>query len=664
MGEQNSNNLEINVLNGALDAQAGISIAANIYVQHAGAYLGTGPFTLVGSITAAGDIGMQANNKTQFYFKSKAGGSTDMSAYSLSPPAVEKISQTGSIIYRTMQADYQADGSLGTSGHLKAFKLKSDSTQETAPLWDAADRQNVTNRNEKIRTQVAGSFGGTASDFELLSTTAAAAFTGTVGVETLTSSAAQILDPTNAAYAAKLGGRDKTALLGTPWRTNPIIVGKSVLFATDDGILYSVKAGELADGGGALNWGWIPRQLLPHTAKYADLALKHPWGQIAAITQTVKDSSDNYVTETYVVGTAMGGQVHFSIKVSADGDVLQGVSWLDDSVGKFSPGSASLAGDAAGVKAMSANWQGIAGGPSGGAAPTPAAADSGGDPLKVAYVYGDSTAGVELMVRRLDGKDASVPTAVKFKTASGGLAVLPAAAAPVVKVSSNLLYVTDDAIYFGTSSGRVERSDTTGQLVASPGDKDLLATDAILNVNGAPVASGNGSGVVLTAQTARRLTVLKYVGGTWTAPVWWTGLSASGDAESSGENVPKIVTGAGYTTKITAAPDIVNGKVIMYVTKTKVIDSCTTETKGYAFGPLDLLTGAAAPAGSTFKVTENIADNLMNLIGDGQAVGGSGTIFNGKTGVLTGSSKDTGLLAPGAGQIKQRLNWRELTNFF
>lgn len=665
MGSQNSSALEINLLNGNLSFQNNTSVAANFWVQSGTTTLGSGPFTLVGSIVSSGNISLQ-NNESNFYFKAKPSTVTDSSSYSLAPPAVDTATKTGSVIYRTMQRDYQDDGSKAKSGHLKAFKLKSDSTQEATALWDAAQKQDVSDRQSRIYTQTGNaSYSGASGDFELLTNTTSSAFSGVVGTETLTSSAAAILNPTTLS-ADKLGGRYKNSLIGTPWRTAPIIVGKSVLFATDDGILYSVKAGEESDGGGRLNWGWIPRQLLPHTAKYSSMAEKHPWGQISAITETTK-LANGYQTQTYIVGTAMGGQLHFAVKVSADGDALEGVSWIDYQDAKFSPGSGPLGSEAAGIRSVGGAWPGgIAGGPSGGAAPTPAVGGTSLGATKVAYVYGTKAEGMKLMVRFLDGtkNDTQYPAqAVAFRSATTSEGA--ASTAPVVSISSNLLYLNDGAIYFGTDSGRVQSSDSAGKLAVMPGDRNLLVTDAILNINGAPISSGSGNGVALTAQTARRLIVLKLVGGTWTAPVWWTGLNAAGAAESSSEAVPKIVVGSGYKAEITAAPTITNGKVVMYVTKTKTgSTSCDTEVNGYAFGPLDLLTGASAATDARFRITENIPTDLMNLIGAGEAVGGSGTVFEGKSGVLTGTSKDTGLIAPGSNTIKQRLNWRELTNFF
>jgi hypothetical protein len=667
MSAQDSSKLYINVLNGNFTAQNNEAWAANIYVQNGGADMGTGPLTLVGSIVANGNITMQANGNTNFYFQAVATASTDKSSYALTPPAVPAVTSTNSLIYRAVQRDYQDDGTQATSGDLVAYRLNSDSTQNSTAVWSATGKQTASIRGSKLYTQKNITFSGAASDFETLleaQSTDAAAFTGTVGAATLTSTAAAIINPATLT-TTQLAGRYKNALIGQPWRTKPIIVGNSVLFATDDGILYSVAAGET---GGTLNWGWIPRQLLPQTAKYDDMALKHPWGQISSVTETTKttDSSgvSTYVTQTYIVGTAMGGQVHFSLKVSSDGATLQGVSWVDYQASSFSPGSGTDSTGTAGSLAMAGNWSGgIPGGPAGGAAPVPPSSDTSGGATRVAYVYGNSTDGMKMVIRRLNGTDGTI-TPVSFKAA--GNAVTSTTSTATEHISSNLLYVDDSSIYFGTNAGRVDRSDSTGQLSASPGNKDLGVTTPVINVNGSLIASSGGSGLVLTAQTAYRLIALEYLGGTWTAPLWWTGLSTDGTTSSSSStSVPTIPVASGATMQITAAPDIMNGEIFMYVTQTTTdANTCATTVNGYAFGPLALLTGGSEVDNAKFKLTESISSSLLTLIGSGQATGGAGTTFNGVAGILASTTKNTGLLSPSSSTVKQRLNWRELTNFF
>ncbi|MDP5240742.1 hypothetical protein Q9Q94_14445 [Uliginosibacterium sp. 31-16] len=630
MAMQNPDRLQINVYNGDLVTQGSFAIAAGVYVANGAINFSNGtPITVVGEVLGK-SISLQNNAGTQLYYKSTSAATLQADAYSLTPPAIDAITQEGSLIYRAMQSDYRQDGSTpGTSGHLRAFRLKADSSQEDTPVWDAATRMTLADRQSKIFTD------SDAKTFRTLLATPASEFTN----GTLTGSADCIINP-NCQNGAKLGGRDPDSLVGTPWRTHPLIVGQSVLFATDDGILYSISRTT-----GDLQWGWIPRQILPLTGDSAALRSQHPWGQINSAQITVFEGGA-WVSKTYVTGAALGGQLHFAILLSNDGASLSEVVWSDYRANQFSPGSAT--------------WGGFTGLPYGGGAPIVGAGN------KVIYIVGN-----KLVVRNLDGSGT-----VETKTISSS---------SFGNVSSNLIYLNDSSIFFGSSKGRVWQMDINGDVVPGVNDVDLGLTEPVTYLNGARMVSGGGNSLQLLAQSANRVSVLRFFADTWSR-AWFTGVGASSDVQ-----VPYIP--ATNSAWMSAPADIMNGKVVLYYT-TKDFTGC--DVRGYAFGPLSLVDGAASLLGTRYRLIT--ATNLSHYLGKGEAVGGTLTRFKGRYGVWGasagssfkpsgsgsssgsggGSNSGAGNIGTGAGTTDangghldsddnvqtKRLNWRELTNFF
>lgn len=645
MAAQDASRLQINLYNGTLTTQGSFRVAAGIYVANGGIDFGNGsPVTVVGEVVANGNITFQNNTDTQLYYQEISSSTLQTGAYSLTPPVGDKVLlsdgsyglKAGAYVYRTLQRDYRSDNvTAGTSGHLGKFKLLEDTTQEAVSGWDAADSSlnTLTDRAAKIYTD-----NTTGSDFILLTGASSSLFTD----GTNTSSAECIINPA-CSDGAYLNGRDPDSLVGTPWRTYPIIVGDSVLFATDDGILYSVSKDT-----GKLNWGWIPRQIIPLTATQTYLTSKHPWGQITSVTLSKQNSSGAWVDHTYVTGTALGGQLHFSIEVGTDGSTLKSVVWDDYRSGQYSPGSDT--------------WGGYAGRPYGGAAPVERSDSSG----YVAYVVNN-----ELVTRKVDDSTSS-PTdkAIAWLAADRTVSGSP----DFTAVASNLIYLSNSAIYFGGTEGRVWQMNSSGNLKTGAVNVSLGLTEPITFVNGATTVSTSGNGLVLLAQSTSRVTALKYLNEAWTLK-WYTSVGAS----SSG-TVPYIPTA--NNAYLSGPTDIyyANGQanvVLYYTTK----DSTGCDVKGYAFGPIALEDGSGS-ATSTY-------------IGPGEAIGGfitlwqksDGTILSGvlaatagtKTGTSTdsssssGSSSSTATLTTDAETIfiggstsstSQRLNWREMTNFF
>lgn len=635
MESQHPERLQFNLYNGDFQNSDRLSFAAGVYVPNGDfkmtAASGT---TIVGEVLAKRVYNTQNNGGSQFFSKSTAVAVLQTSAYSLTPPVTSSAKvRTGDYVYRAMQNDYRADGvTPGTSGHLKAFTLNANSTHSTEPAWDAAALMSVSERSRRIVTETENWAASTDTDFQALDSTASC-----------------VIDPRASACRGANDPRDPTSLVGVPWRVSPQVVGDSVLFAADDGILYSVNKSS-----GALNWGWIPRQILAiatQTGSAVTMASRHPWGQFNGMKVVTTSTTDNtQVEKTYITGTALGGQLHFSIEVSADGSQLRQVKWLDYAQGEYSPGS--LAPYMDNRSGNENSWPGVVGRPFGGAAPTANLANDG----RVAYVRGN-----KLYIRNIDGSD--TPTGRSLST--GAEAPPDGTTVTVPTITSGLAYRDDASIFFGAGDGKVYESSSSGTLKSSPAVSGLnLGTDPIWYVNSTRLVSASGNSLLLLAQSARRVNILRFANDSWSR-LWWTGLSGTGLGESSATTVSHVRDVVAADNAYLSAPaNIQGGSVIVYYT-TKASE-CSTSA--YVLGPLKLEDGSSAIGDSQFKLNDMTSD--INRIGDGEATGGTLINFNGKNGVLTGSSGtststgQTAAITNKAGTSRQRLNWRELTNFF
>lgn len=662
MNAQHPELLQINIYNGDYTASDHSCIAAGVYVPNGSAILNDASMMVfVGELLAKNITVSQNNSGVYFFSKSTASATLTAGSYSLTPPASDPVITGGSYIYRAMQRDYLSDNTTaGTSGHLMKFALNDDTTQKSTAEWDAAALMTTTIRQSKIYTEDAN------GNFILLQN--APASTLTDGTQTATVTC--IINP-DCNNGASLAGRDASSLVGTPWRTYPILIGDSqlasngsanaaykggsVLFATDDGILYSVDRDT-----GALNWGWIPAKIVPMTATPANLILKHPWGQISSMSLYKTGSDGKLAEHTYVTGTALGGQLHFAIEVDNYGKSLKSVVWQDYRSGQYSPGS-----DA---------WGGIAGRPYGGAAPTAQIGGTG----KVAYAVNN-----QIVTRQIDDSTTAATTSSLAWYSSDRTSGAPVWDDSTIKVSSNLIYMGDSAIYFGGSNGRVWQTTSAGHLKSGAVNIDLSldGKEAITFLNGATINSTSGNSLILLAQSTSRVTTLKYLNGAWTYN-WYTSVGVS-----SPTTVAYIPSGS--NAYISAPSDISDGAVYLYYT-TK--DSSGCSVKGYEFGPISLLDGTSML--SSVKV--GASSSLSSYIGPGEAVGGivaewySSTAKKLYDGVLaatagtpggsgssssssSGSTSSTASLSTDAqtlflGQQQAttttRVNWRELTNFF
>ena len=670
MDSQHPERLQINVYNGNLAMSSQYAVAAGIYVHNGDFDLGNGTgSTIVGEVLAK-NIVAQNNSGTKLFSKSTSQAAPRVGAYSLTPPVTEQITNKDSLVYRALQKDEP-----GTSGHLQAFKLKDDSSQNTTAEWDAADnsasKMSADNRADKLRTESLN-WASQSTDFEALSTTASG--------DTLAQACA--VNPIQGACRITGDKRLSTSMVGVPWRVAPLLLGDSVLFATDDGILYSVDKSN-----GNLNWGWIPRDILAVSQAALSSTPKklmeaHPWGQIASVELLEDDPSSSTggkIKRTYVTGTALGGKLHFSIRVSNDGKSLDKVVWLDSRTNEYSPGSAGNTNDG------EAGWaDGVYGRPYGGAAPVGAV--TGGN--KVAYVVGgklvtrevnSDTAAIErnLVSGGATSLSSSSSSSIASSAASSSAAssasssAASSASSSSITPTSNLLYVDDNAIYFGAADGKVYKAKNSGVIETGEDSVDKVRTypsngsaSAVWYVNGSKIASASGNGLVLLAQTKTHVTAMKYFSDEWTF-AWQTGISASTKlGESDPSTNPKISVLASDNAYLSAPADIINGVVVLYYTKKP--SEC--DIKGYTFGPLNLLDGTDARANSLFRMAD--MSSLDNYVGQGDATGGAFTRFKGRRAIIAGTggdpgnSGDTAAITPAESGFRDRLNWRELTNFF
>lgn len=602
LSAQSPERLQMNIYTGNMSMQNNVFIAAGIYLDNGNFFGGTGPLGFVGEILGA-NVTVQNNTQTYYYSKttSMPGSSTPITPpvlrtgfYTLSPAAVPARATVGDYVFVASQKDVTSTGTAGTSGHLLAFALKADGSLNSTPAWDFAD--------EIVK------LASTAREAKLFTTDASGNF---VTLRNADSAAWGASNPDlamypNTANGAYLAGRDPASLVGRPWRTAPQIIGQAVVFATDDGFLYSVNRTT-----GALNWAWMPRQILPLTATPKALMDQHPWGQIGSVQQS---------GVTYITGTALSGALHFSLRLKSDG-TPDGIAWQDYRTGKSSPSS-----------------------PFGGAAPTPAARTGSGT-QSVAYVVDN-----KLVVRSLDGTGT-----VKESTLS-------------TTVTSNLLYLNQDEIYYGDTAGNLQVVNSSGTAGTSPGS--VGSGEAILSINGAYLNSSSGNTLSLLAQTLTRVSSFKRVAGAWSA-AWYSAIGSS----STG-SVPSIsVNGSTAGLYISAPPTIADGKVYVPVTRSVTSkDECGRDVitlTGYVFGPLDLTSGSLVTDGIKFRGDDLSPNDSIRLLGDGESLRVTVGSVDARSFVYGHANDGKNSAADGWGQFEMtksvlpgRVNWRELTNFF
>jgi len=521
--------------------------------------------------------------------------------YQLSSPAIAPSAKTGDYAYFGAQEDANSSGVAAYAGHLFASALSAAGTPSATPAWDAAAQMTLTARNAKLYTQGASGapvlLANVQSNLSLLPAAIAAQMQPN-GANAI----GALLNP-NYQSGAWLAGRSSASLMGRPLYSQPIIAGNAVIVGSEDGFLYAFNRAT-----GALLWGFIPAELLPSTQVAGALINTNPWGQ---------SSYASYNGVNYVMGTAMQGAVHVGLAVDANGNLatnssgaLSPVAWKDYEASQASPAS-----------------------PVGGAAPTMAVDQRGTAAGKVAYIYGTTFKRASIV----DGSGATTTA----------LSATPGAA------SSNVVYLSDSAAYYGTALGNV-----VGILGAvSPGSLGETVASPVLYM------TGDYSGSVANAWTligasATKAQAFNPVTATASAASWqFSAASATGIP-----NLPANST-------IASMPAIYGG--LVYFGITTGTDPCTQVA--YEVGPLSVLTGAPILAGGSFRAGS--LSSAINALGAGAAFFAPGVQFNGRAFVMAdanaGGSSNTlatgwgayTQLSPDKGNQNYRNDWRELTSF-
>ncbi|MGC3965427.1 MAG: hypothetical protein QM803_19485 [Rhodocyclaceae bacterium] len=595
---QSPERLQINIYTGNFTPQNNISIAAGIYVDQGIADLANGSTFVVGEILAS-SVKVQNNSNTYYYSKaSSMGGNSGTTTedptngyYNLAPPAVPPRASVGDYAFFAVQRDVTASGTAGTSGHLFAYGEQADGSLAGTAAWDAATVMTATDRSNRIQT--VGSTGALVK----LKDVDAAAFGASSGK--FTTLIATIFDP-NYGGGAMLAGRDPASLVGRPWRTAPIIVGDAVLFAADDGILYSVDRKT-----GTLKWGWIPRELLPQTADPKAMADAHPWGQINVVISG---------GVTYITGTAMQGALHMSLKLDGDGDLVS-VAWNDYVAAATSPSYTY--------------------GTFGGAAPSGPVRETS-TVARVAYIRNN-----QLIIRNVDSSGAT----------SASTATLPTTA------TSNLLYIDNLTIYYGDSNGNVQVVNSAGSQGSSPGNMGQSPAQPIISLNAGWHKSDSGTFLIVLGHTMSRITGFQQSASGW-ARAWYVGVQ-----ESSATGIEALPAGSVITASPTFGDEKVTFPYTIttscgqdgYVYGPIGLDDGLPRLSGVTFR------GASVGSAVTHYLGRGEAVRIsLGVVGArsfafGYANGGKS---NASPNTGWGQIEDTQANPPG------RVNWRELTNYY
>lgn len=230
-------------------------------------------------------------------------------------PALPTVARTGDLAFMVYQTDRMASAEPPQrhSGTLKAFALNANGTTAATSTWDANTRATLngaSHRATRLHTNSAPD-------------------ANNMGTFSLISNAA---DLDQAARDRLINGpgaslsTDWTGFYGKPHSTAPLIVGNMVLFATSDGLLYA-----LDKTNGDLKWGWMPHVLLNEVntlTKYRSFLEGDP--RAGQLSSTVIGGT------TYVMGSALGGRLHYSLKLTSAG-ALDRVVWLDHATSGSAP---------------------------------------------------------------------------------------------------------------------------------------------------------------------------------------------------------------------------------------------------------------------------------------------------------------------------------------
>ena len=264
-------------------------------------------------------------------------------------PAIGGISQSGDHIFE-VQDQFRPDW-----GQVVAYSLTDTGDVSEEPVWQFDDGTNMTlvSRRQYLNsTDANGSIVNFYTDLDDNAFNAGA----DPSAETIRN---YTMDPSfdGGSY---LGNRKDGSLLGLMGDTSPILAeapgdaalfhdpaylsymnahkerAAAVLFTSQDGFLYAADAAT-----GELKWGWMPRQFADDLKNHTLFpGQKHFKGHFTVV--DAKNSSGQY--DTYLVGTAEQGRLHYTLKLSSENDELglDELVWEDyQSAGHTSPNNAA-----------------------------------------------------------------------------------------------------------------------------------------------------------------------------------------------------------------------------------------------------------------------------------------------------------------------------------
>lgn len=323
---QQPERLSIYVYSGHFAIPDHVKMAAAVYVHNGNlTFTANGGNLFVGeavanNISTANNAYLAYRNTNEFADliggNAASGAAVITGAYSPARPALPTVARTGDLAFMVYQTDRKASAESPQhhSGTLKAFALNANGTTATTATWDAnaraADNGGATHRATRLHTNSAPDAGNTGT-FSLISNAA--------DLDELARN--RLINGPGASLST-----DWTGFYGKPHSTAPLIVGDLVLFATSDGLLYA-----LDKASGDLQWGWMPHVLLNEVStleKYRSFLEGEPKpGQLSSV---VIEGTP------YVLGSVLGGRLHYSLKLTSAG-ALDRVVWLDHQTSGAAP---------------------------------------------------------------------------------------------------------------------------------------------------------------------------------------------------------------------------------------------------------------------------------------------------------------------------------------
>lgn len=644
---QDASKLQLYFYNGNVTFGDSASVSAAIYVDKGDlAFTGNSSTSFNGEALAqnihTGNMPSYMNYQDTGVFKQlyDAQGTifTFSGEYSKAPAAIPKISQTGDLAFIPSQIEPNGTN-RNYGGYLKAFALNADGTTGTTPIWTIGDyslfstdpflvtfdrfMHLFSNQNNLQPVRLPSLVMSippdvSALDLSLTQTPDLMKFimisllgpnmasrlspsislmTSMMSAGSSSSFASMPVDAANALVKFLNGGWD--TVIGLPNETKPLIYKDMVLFATSDGYLYAADRQT-----GALQWGWMPRPLLPGLKEYEKFLHSDPMkGQLSATVSSGKledNTADNTTNSKtgLVFGTAKGGAIHYGLNIGSDGS-LGNVAWIDQR--NASNTTASGYSDLTGTSPNAA-------------APTVFA-----NGAKVLYVVNNV-----LVIRPSAGGNPSYNAQPNL----GGNTI---STTPFIS-SAGDLYVGDNKGFIWVASGIESGNPSFSKLSTNSinGTTTGSASDAVRYLGIVPMPDST----YLFAQSDTRLTVFKKKSGSTSWKKAWTSTVGSSTlwddngtvvAAASSTDKTKYIQTLPAGAKITAATNVTGGVIFLPVSTEDPV-TCAPQGSLYAFNiengffPPNSLYGA-------YYFGNQLNDNIT--LGTGIALAPQSTVLNG-----------------------------------